>query len=158
MDTRLLPSSGWIKLNFGGCSKEIYFGSNVRRRIGGFGGTISLSDGSIIKAYAGSAVEVQAVEAEMLGLWNGLKLLSALPSSPVWIEGDSQHIIKWLRREIDTPWRFTPMFFEIEAIISRLVLGRITHIHHEGNPMANKLANEGLSKNSLVIWDQMPSL
>ncbi|OVA12622.1 Ribonuclease H domain [Macleaya cordata] len=157
LDVWLLPSSGWIKLNFGGCSKEICLGSD-RRRIGGYGGTISLSDGSIIKAYAGSAVEVQAVEAEILGLWNGLKLLSALPSSPVWIEGDSQHVIKWLRKETDIPWRFTPMFFEMEAIMSRLVLGRINHIHKEGNSMADKLANEGLTKNSLVIWDQMPSL
>ncbi|MCL7048366.1 hypothetical protein MKW94_023641 [Papaver nudicaule] len=158
LDTRILPSSGWIKLNFGGCSKEIYFEDSDKRRIGGYGGAVSLSDGSIIKSYAGPAAEVQAVEAEILGLWNGLKLLSALPSSPVWIEGDSQHVIKWLRRESEIPWRFTPMFFEIEAIMSRLVLGRITHIHHEGNSVAGKLANEGLSKDSLVIWDQMPSL
>ncbi|RZC44792.1 hypothetical protein C5167_037746 [Papaver somniferum] len=158
LDSRLLPSSGWFKLNFGGCSKEIYFEDSDRRRIGGYGGAVSLSDGSIIKSYAGSAAEVQAVEAEILGLWNGLKLLSALPSGPVWIEGDSDHVIKWLRRESEIPWRFTPMFFEIEAIMSRLVLGRITHIHQEGNSVAGKLANEGLSKDSLVIWDQMPSL
>ncbi|KAF9618889.1 hypothetical protein IFM89_002884 [Coptis chinensis] len=42
--------------------------------------------------------------------------------------------------------------------LSRLVLGRISHIHREGNSLARKLANENLTKDSLTIWDQMPNL
>ncbi|KAK9129573.1 hypothetical protein Sjap_010060 [Stephania japonica] len=156
-DSWFLPSSGWIKLNFCGISKDICLGS-TRRRVAGFGGTISVSDGSIVKAYAGPAGEVQIVNAEILALWNGLKILSTLPSNSVWIEGNSEHVIKWLRRESDIPWSLTPMFFEIESIMTKLALGRITHVNSEGNTMAVKLASEGLTKDSLIIWDQMPSL
>ncbi|KAF9611446.1 hypothetical protein IFM89_032416 [Coptis chinensis] len=156
-DSWLPPSSGWFKLNFVGSSKEVCMGS-TSRRVAGFGGTISISDGSVIKAFAGSAGEVPAVDSEVLALWNGLKLLSTLPSSPVWIEGESELVIKWLTRDIDPPWRFTPMFFEIQSIMSRLVLGRISHNHREGNSLAHKLANEGLTKDSLTVWDQMPNL
>ncbi|KAF9620826.1 hypothetical protein IFM89_014763 [Coptis chinensis] len=60
--------------------------------------------------------------------------------------------------DIDPPWRFTPMFFEIQSIMSRLVLGRISHIHREGNSLAHKLANENLTKDFLTVWDQMPNL
>ncbi|KAF9611449.1 hypothetical protein IFM89_032419 [Coptis chinensis] len=72
-DSWHLPSSGWFKLNFIGSSKEVCMGS---RRVAGFGGTISNSDGPVIKPYAGSAGEVPSVDSEVLALWNGLKLLS----------------------------------------------------------------------------------
>ncbi|KAF9618884.1 hypothetical protein IFM89_002879 [Coptis chinensis] len=83
---------GWFKLNFVGSSKEVCMGS---RRVAGFGGTISNSDGPVIKPYAGSAGEVPSVDSEVLALWNGLKLLSTLPSSPVWIVGHSELVVKW---------------------------------------------------------------
>ncbi|KAF9618883.1 hypothetical protein IFM89_002878 [Coptis chinensis] len=53
------------------------------------------SDGPVIKPYAGSAGEVPSVDSEVLALWNGLKLLSTLPSSPVWIVGHSELVVKW---------------------------------------------------------------
>ncbi|KAL5706785.1 aspartate transaminase [Ranunculus cassubicifolius] len=114
-------------------------------RVGGFRGTVSVSDGSVVKAYAGPAGEVELVDSEILGLYNGLKILSSLSSSsPVWIEGDSQLVIKWLRRDgCDIPWRFTPLFFDIESIMSRLLLGWITHVCKEAHSVAGKLANQG---------------
>ncbi|KAL5706547.1 aspartate transaminase [Ranunculus cassubicifolius] len=157
-DSWQIPSSGYTKLNFGGTSKQVVgLGGG---RVGGFGGTVSVSDGSVVKAYAGPAGEVELVDSEILGLYNGLKILLSLQSSsPVWIEGDSQLVIKWLRRDgCDIPWRFTPLFFDIESIMSRLILGRITHVCKEANSVAGKLANQGMSTDSLTIWDQIPNL
>jgi hypothetical protein len=34
---------------------------------------------------------------------------------------------------------------------------RVSHIYREGNHIADALANQGLSKNSLEVWNAIPS-
>ncbi|KAF9593866.1 hypothetical protein IFM89_025657 [Coptis chinensis] len=53
------------------------------------------SSSTSLEVVKRSAGEVPSVDSEVLALWNGLKLLSTLPSSPVWIVGESELVVKW---------------------------------------------------------------
>jgi ribonuclease HI len=76
----------------------------------------------------------------------------------IWIETDSVMVVKAFTKQIEVPWRLHVRWLNYLASISNFSCN-CSHIHREGNSVADALARNGHSLPSLHSqWWQHPPL
>ncbi|BFG24885.1 hypothetical protein CerSpe_111590 [Prunus speciosa] len=126
------PRDGYFKLNVDGCH---------RRGLIGAGGVIRDSEGKWIAGFAVNLGKGGVLEAELQGLYHGLKLVVQKGISHVLVESDSEIAIKFLQnphRLASCPYR------DLMSDCLELMqdIGCVpTHVYREKNSVADYLAN-----------------
>ena len=89
-------------------------------------------------------------EAELLVVIIVVNQVSVMPSHPVSIESDSSYVVHLLRtRSATVSWFIHPAWENCLALLSSMHV-HVSHMYHEGNQVANKLSNMGISLDSIT--------
>ncbi|XP_077212826.1 uncharacterized protein LOC143847935 [Tasmannia lanceolata] len=141
-------SQGFMKLNFDGS------------RLGnpgptGIGGLLRNELGEVICASVGPIGVADATEVEVCTAHQGIKLVARDCLDNVMVEGDSLNVIHWLEGSQKPPWRFDRFFYEIFNWSGSFSMV-FHHVHRSANKEPDSLAGEGVSKDSLALFDSLP--
>ncbi|GFS35862.1 hypothetical protein Acr_00g0042560 [Actinidia rufa] len=138
------PMAGRVKLNTDACSK-----GNPGRA--SFGGVFRDNGGEWVMGFYGRLQDCASLEAELWGIYRGLKLIFGKDLKHVEIETDSEVAMKLLR---DGPFRCgTPHRNLIEDCreLMRKTESSIKHTYREGNKVADRLANMGADQDVPMV-------
>ena len=91
-------------------------------------------------------------EAELARLIKALELAQSNHWFLLWIEADSIYLVEVVRnRSRDVPWRFRAAWMRSLEFLES-VLFQISHVHREGNQLADCLTSHGSSLDSFIVW------
>ncbi|XP_077252022.1 uncharacterized protein LOC143891303 [Tasmannia lanceolata] len=121
----------------------------------GIGGLLRNEGGEVIWAFRGPIGVADANEAEVKAMYHGIKLLQNVDLNKIEVEGDSLNVIRWLRGSKAIPWRFASLFDEIRERIGVASVS-FCHVRRSANAEADRLAREGVSKESFELFDFLP--
>ncbi|GLJ49221.1 hypothetical protein SUGI_1039330 [Cryptomeria japonica] len=138
------PPLGWKKLNFDGASC-----GNLG--LSGFGAVVRDEDSSFVGAICGKSGIVSNNVAEITTLEEGLNWVIANNHLKVVIEGDSQIILNGVTKKSYTNWRLNEQIPRIDHLIQKLEDYQVKHIYHEGNCVADLLANQGVIESQTKV-------
>ncbi|GLJ05557.1 hypothetical protein SUGI_0020220 [Cryptomeria japonica] len=138
------PPPGWKKLNFDGTSRG-------NPGVSGFGAVVRYEKGSLVGAICGPVGIATNNVAEITALEEGLKWASSNGVSKVMIEGDSQVILSRIIKKGSMNWRLNAWIPRINCLLQKLTDYHLHHIFHEGNQVADFLANQGIAKTLLIV-------
>ncbi|ONK56403.1 uncharacterized protein A4U43_C10F8180 [Asparagus officinalis] len=139
------PEPDWMKLNFDGA---------VSKGVAGCGYALRDSEGAILAAGCCGAPDLNVLDAELRGLWSGLKLAAKVckRGQKLWIEGDSLVIIDYLKEFfVDYP-NNQPVVQDIIRLLDHFSEIQASHIYREGNAVADWLAGKGKYTRVEVVW------
>lgn len=133
----LYPLEGWHKANFDGASK---------------GNPGSLGCGDIIRNEFGAGIAAFSLPlvfqtnhfAEANAAYHMVKLAFEIGVSNLWLEGDSNNIIKCLIGNSHYSWTISNLIEEMCETLAKFKKVYVTHIFHEVNLMADWFANKGV--------------
>ncbi|GLJ50505.1 hypothetical protein SUGI_1076090 [Cryptomeria japonica] len=128
------PPPGWKKLNFDGASRG-------NPGLSGFGAMVRDEDDSLVGAICGASGIVSNNVVEITALEEGLNWVIANNNLKVVIEVDSQIILNGVNKKCFTNWRLNERIPRINQLLQNLEDYQVKHIYHEGNRVANLLAN-----------------
>ncbi|GLJ15393.1 hypothetical protein SUGI_0252690 [Cryptomeria japonica] len=133
------PPIGWKKMNFDGASKG-------NPGISGFGAVVRDEEGNLVGVVCGQAGLVSNNIAEIITLEEGLKWASTNDISKVVIEGDSKVILGGVIKKRFTNWCLNAWIPRIYGHLQKFTDYHIQHTFHEGNQVADLLANHGIAR------------
>ncbi|XP_070003073.1 uncharacterized protein [Nicotiana sylvestris] len=130
------PSAGWLKFNTDGASR-----GNPGRSSIGF--CIRNENGDIVKSVGKEIEETTNTVAEAKAMVEALRFCRFQQYSHVWIQTDSMLLKKIMDGIWKPPWIISEQVEEMMQLING---GNytVTHIHREGNKLADHLANYAL--------------
>ncbi|KAG9446327.1 hypothetical protein H6P81_012455 [Aristolochia fimbriata] len=102
------PRPGRIKLNTDRSSMG-------NPGLAGIDGLFCDHNGNILLTYCGPIGIADSTEAETRAILEGIRLFRSHLTGMLEIEGDSQNVIQWCKRQKDPPWRLISQFREIWA-------------------------------------------
>eukprot|EP00268_Persea_americana_P065005 TRINITY_DN8614_c0_g1_i4.p1 TRINITY_DN8614_c0_g1~~TRINITY_DN8614_c0_g1_i4.p1 ORF type:complete len:144 (-),score=24.76 TRINITY_DN8614_c0_g1_i4:84-515(-) len=137
------PSIGALKLSFDGSAKG-------NPSMAGVGGVIRNHEGSILLSYSGPASFCSINKAKVLALKIGLREAKNLNVTHLSVEGDSFCAIQWAAKKSKPPWYLLDIIEEVLDISKSLDVS-FYHINRSANKVADHLAKEGVSRQSLLI-------
>ncbi|GLJ21646.1 hypothetical protein SUGI_0403140 [Cryptomeria japonica] len=132
------PHNNWVKLNFDGA----YRGNPGQA---GFGAVIQNEDGNVVFGTYGNIGCAINNEVEIRALEAGLLLCKEKGLSNVQIEGDSHIIINKVTIGRLLNWKLAKWLPHIRSLLQAIKPYEISHIHKEGNRVADLLANLGVN-------------
>lgn len=132
------PHSNWVKLNFDGACK-----GNPGQA--DYGAVIWDKDGRILSGTYRHIGCVTNNKEELRALEVGLLLCKQKGLSNVQIEGDSQIIINGVINSRFLNWKLTKWIPCIHTLLQGIRPYEISHIHWEGNRLADLFANLGVN-------------
>lgn len=146
------PARGRFKLNVDGS----FNASNGRA---GGGGIVRDSKGQVIFFFflPFLSIATDAFAAEVLTLHKALQLGLEFNIQNLWVEMDALSVIQLLQHKGRAPWHLCYHFKEIHHMLASL-RASLTHIHREGNHVADFLAGLGLQAPSLAISNHFEGL
>ncbi|XP_057860117.2 uncharacterized protein LOC131068854 [Cryptomeria japonica] len=124
------PHSNWVKLNFDGACR-----GNPRQAC--FGVVIRNEEGNLVSGTYGHIGYATNNEAEIRALEAGLVLCKERGLTNVQIEGDSQIIINGVTTDRLFNWKLAKWIPRIWFLLQAIKPYEISHIHREGNRVAN---------------------
>ncbi|XP_070017599.1 uncharacterized protein [Nicotiana sylvestris] len=130
------PSAGWLKVNTDGASR-----GNPGRSSIGF--CIRNENGDIIKSVGKEIEEITNTVAEAKAMVEALRFCRFHQYSHVWLQTDSMLLKKIMDGIWKPPWIISEQVEEIMQLMNGSNY-TITHIHREGNKLADHLANYAL--------------
>lgn len=132
-------------------------GSSLRFSAAG-GGVFRDSDGAVWAGFSSNFGRVSSLEAEALAVLEGLTLAHSLHLPLVWLELDSLVLVDCFLKKAPPPWQIAYTFRACLGLLPPSI--KISHIHREGNRVADKLAAIGHNVNGLVVFpmDSSPAL
>ncbi|XP_075098658.1 uncharacterized protein LOC142175552 [Nicotiana tabacum] len=130
------PSAGWLKVNMDGASR-----GNPGRSSIGF--CIRNENGDIVKSVGKEIEETTNTVAEVKAIVEALRFCRFQQYSHVWLQADSMLLKKIMDGIWKPPWIISEQVEEMMQLMNR---GNytVTHIHREGNKLADHLANYAL--------------
>nr|XP_009786710.1 PREDICTED: uncharacterized protein LOC104234773 [Nicotiana sylvestris] len=130
------PSAGWLKVNTDGASR-----GNPGRSSIGF--CIRNENGDIVKSVGKEIEETTNTVAEAKAMVETLRLCRFQQYSHVWLQTDSMLLKKIMDGIWKPPWIISE---QVEEMMQLMNGGNytVTHIHREGNKLADHLANYAL--------------
>ncbi|XP_070010394.1 uncharacterized protein [Nicotiana sylvestris] len=130
------PSAGWLKVNTDGASR-----GNPGRSSIGF--CIRNENGDIVKSVGKDIEETTNTVAEAKAMVEALRFCRFQQYSHVWIQTDSMLLKKIMDGIWKPPWIISE---QVEEMMQLMNGGNytVTHIHREGNKLADHLANYAL--------------
>lgn len=143
------PEIGWIKLNFDGSSDT----SSKRASIGG---VFRNHKAEFVLGYAESIGEAKSTTAEFSALRRGLELALENKWSNVWLEGDAETLIEFIKNRSRVKCKECQNH---ATRIKKIIMGLncvASHIPRKGNRTADKLARIGISSESPKVWIGQP--
>src|SRR4051812_39435653 len=120
------PSPNVIKLNVDGASKN-------NPGEAGIGGIFRDFFGNLIMGFASYLGTASFILAEAKALWLGLFFAQQLGFNSLWIESDSEIIVKLLNDPKDMIWSIEHILDDIFDPLKSLTSFQVSHIHREGN-------------------------
>lgn len=113
--------------------------------LAGYGGVIRDERGYWILGFYGRLDDCTSLEAELWGIFRGLELVQSQGMDALEIESDSTTAIALISEEAPD---HSPHLVLIKECIALMESTRCTlkHIYHEGNKVADKLANMGVEQ------------
>lgn len=84
-------------------------------------------------SYLGTA---SSILAEAKEIWYGLFFAKDLGITNLWIESDSEILVKCLNEDSTPPWSIEYIYNDIASYIKLLISCMVTHILREGNEPA----------------------
>ncbi|XP_070008763.1 uncharacterized protein [Nicotiana sylvestris] len=130
------PSAGWLKVNTDGASR-----GNPGRSSIGF--CIRNENGDIAKSVGKEIEETTNTVAEAKAMVEALRFCRFQQYSHVWLQTDSMLLKKIMDGIWKPPWI---IYEQVEEMMQLMNEGNctVTHIHREGNKLADHLANYAL--------------
>jgi len=130
------PSAGWLKVNTDGASR-----GNPGRSSIGF--CIRNENGDIVKSVGKEIEETTNTVAEAKAMVEALRFCRFQQYSHVWLQTDSMLLKKIMDGIWKPPWIISE---QVEEMMQLMNGGNytVTHIHREGNKLADHLANYAL--------------
>lgn len=95
-------------------------------------------------------------KAELFGAMLAIELAFARGWHNLWLECDSKLLVDAFKSEKGVPWKIRNRWRNC-LIMTRQMNFLVSHIYREGNSRAHKFATHGLSINSFIWWDLIPS-
>lgn len=145
------PSINVYKINVDGASKE-------NPEEAGSGGLIRDYNGNFIVGFTTYLGIKSSVYAETKATWEGLKLAQQLGLASIWLESESELLVKILNGQIDPPWGISYIFDEVMNLIKGFNACLISHIYREGNSPADGLANWGIVQKRTIKFHHISEL
>ncbi|XP_060211804.1 uncharacterized protein LOC132639369 [Lycium barbarum] len=136
------PLRGWIMCNTDGASR----GNHGR---GSFGFCVRNEEGNLIFARAAEIGHVTNNEAEIVAILEAIRWCNNNQFNRIIIQSDSQFVQKILKEGWKPPWSLANWVDEIKSMGEGKQV-TYTHILHEGNQLADALANRALDKGTTV--------
>ena len=141
----LLPPEGWHKANFDGASKGNPGSS-------GSGGVIRNDYGDCIAAFSLPLGFQTNHCAEANAACNVVKLAFEIGVTNLWLEGDSNNIIKCIIGNSHPSWTIANLIDETRETLAKFNRIHVTHIFWEANPVAEKFVNIGVGADHKLNW------
>ncbi|GLJ06474.1 hypothetical protein SUGI_0039990 [Cryptomeria japonica] len=138
------PPIGWKKINFDGASKG-------NPGLSGYGTVVRDEEGNLVEVVCGQVGFVSNNIAKITALEEGLKWATGNGITKVVIEWDSKFILNEIINQRFTNWRLNTWIPRIYSHLQKFKEFHIQHTFHEGNQVANLLANHGIAKTLTVI-------
>nr|XP_016509454.1 PREDICTED: uncharacterized protein LOC107826922 [Nicotiana tabacum] len=135
------PSAGWLKVNTDGASR-----GNPGRSSIGF--CIRNENGDIVKSVGKEIEETTNTVAEAKAMVEALRFCRFQQYSHVWLQTDSMLLKKIMDGIWKSPWIISE---QVEEMMQLMNGGNstVTHIHREGNKLADHLANYALDNGEI---------
>lgn len=124
----------------------------------GSGGLIRDSNGDFLVGFAYFLGINSSVHAETKAIYLGLKLAQELNILSIWLESDSELLVKILNGHSAPPWSISYLVDEILTLIKLFNVCLISHIYREGNSPADCFANWGIIHKSTRRFFQVADL
>lgn len=140
-----LPHEGWHKANFDGVAK----GNLGAARCGG---VIKNSHGNRIVAVTFPLRHQTNYYAKACAALQTTKLEKEVRVKSLWLEEDSNNIIKCLRGEHPLSWSIKNMMEETKSILLSFKRVYVSHVYREGNAVADWMANEVVRRDTSHGW------
>lgn len=137
------PMPGHLKLNTDGCSK-----GNPGRA--SFGGVLRDDRGEWIMGFYGKLPNCASLEAELWGIYRGLKAISDRDLKHVEIETDSKIAMQLVRDGPSRRSRYADLIQDCKELM-RITESSIEHAFREGNQVADRLANMGVEQDAPIV-------
>jgi len=93
---------------------------------------------------------------EVQGVVKALKIALDRGWSSLWLESDSSLVVASFQQPLLVPWRLRNQW-EYCLLRIRNMQFKVTHIYHEGNACADKLANFGVHHQNFTWWEVVPN-
>ncbi|KAK1327173.1 hypothetical protein QJS10_CPA01g01639 [Acorus calamus] len=145
------PDSNWLKVNSDGSLSEDR---------GGYGAIIRDEKGNFIIGAAGQSNPKSINLLEFQGILLGLELGLQIGASRIWFEADSTTAIAWLKGTGSLPWTALRIQRKLQMGLALLQSWKISHVHREGNSVADLLASHRTSNGTSIyqIHDLWPTI
>lgn len=127
------PSSALFKLNTDGASK-----GNPGMASGG--GIFRDNNGDIFYAFSNFYGHHSNMWAEAMAAFDGIRLAYEFGIHSIWLEVDSEVLVKIIKGEYHIPWEIWYIIQQIKDFMGRMMV-QVSHILREGNQVADGLAN-----------------
>lgn len=105
------------------------------------GGVIRDSIGNMVLGFALYLGIASSIFAETKAIWLGMLFAKQLELTDIWLESDSEILVKCLNGSIEPPWSVVHIYYDIVELINSFNSFKVSHIHREGNFAADGFAN-----------------
>ncbi|KAH7567633.1 hypothetical protein ACOSP7_010350 [Xanthoceras sorbifolium] len=140
----------WKKPEFG-CTKLNTDGS-VDRQNAGFGGLFRDYRGEPICAFVSKAHCEDTFLVELWAVWRGLVLASRLGIKVIWVESDSQSVVKTINKKQPYSAKAGSCLKNIWGLLRSFETFRVSHSWRETNRAADYLSKMVLTGSDVVFW------
>ncbi|GMI77360.1 hypothetical protein HRI_001405300 [Hibiscus trionum] len=137
------PEIGCIKLNTDG---------SVNAENSSFGGLFRDHKGEPLCAFVSKAPQDDTFLVELWAIWRGLVLASGLEIKAIWVESDSQSVVKTINREQPCGPKSSRCLCQIWKLLAKFEKYRVTHSWRETNKAADHLSRMCVRQNDVVLW------
>ncbi|XVE55629.1 hypothetical protein DITRI_Ditri03aG0174000 [Diplodiscus trichospermus] len=138
------PEKGWIKLNTDGSAADPEKSS--------FGGLFRDYNGDPLCAFVSKAPQDDTFLVELWAIWRGLVLASSLGIKVLWVESDSESVVKTINREQPYNAKSSSCLKQIWKLLAKFEKYQVTHSWRETNKAADHLSRMFLRESDVVLW------
>jgi len=135
------PRQGCIKINFDGAS----FGSPP---CGATGVVFRDNAASFLGGFVHNIGHASALVTELSAAMHAIEKAVAMQWREIWMETDSLMVVKAFSQQMEVPWTLRTRWLNCLTLVKSFSC-TFTHIHREGNTVADALAKNGLGLPSL---------
>jgi ribonuclease HI len=145
----LPPMPNWIKCNVDGASCGNPGNASC-------GGIFRNHEAEFVYGFAEFLGVTNAYVAELCGVMRAIEIAFQNHWNNLWIESDSLSVVSAFNHpEKQVAWSLSNRWRNSIYMVKQMNV-IVTHIFREGNQVADRLANHGLSITSIVFWSELP--
>ena len=82
-----------------------------------------------------------------------MKLALDVGVKKLWLEGESNNIIRCIKGDLHLAWTITNIIEEICTKLGKFECIHVSHEYREANSVANWFTNEAVKKDMVMIWN-----